>query len=89
MIAITGEMMHAAWEADYAWAKSTTRERGGSWGSVPEAQLRRLLEAAAPLIAAAERDRIRHLAITHEATYLTRGHRYNGHRAFAELLEQP
>jgi len=55
---VTDEMMQAAWSADYAWWKSPDRERGGSWGSVPEAQLRRLLEAAAPLIAAAERERL-------------------------------
>jgi hypothetical protein len=46
--------MAAAWEADLAWLHSPDRERGGSWGAVPEPQLRRLLEAAAPLIAAAQ-----------------------------------
>jgi hypothetical protein len=57
MTDITTEMVTAAWDADLAWLRSPDRERGGTWARVPEPQLRRLLEAAAPLIAAAERAR--------------------------------
>ncbi len=51
--------MKAAWMADLAWARSDDRERGGSWGSVHETQLRRLVEAAAPLLVAAGRKQLR------------------------------
>lgn len=49
---VPSEWLRAAWDADYAWLRSPDRERGGSWGGVPERQLRRVLAAAAPLIIA-------------------------------------
>lgn len=55
------DAMAAAAAADLAWARTPGR-RGGSWGAVPGPQLRRLIAAAAPHLAAAERERCAQLA---------------------------
>jgi len=54
-----------------------------------ERQARAALEAAAPLIAAAERQRIRQLAAEKEAQYLIDRGDHADFAAFADLLEDP
>jgi hypothetical protein len=67
------------------------------WPSVSRGTMRAIaatmLAAAAPLIAAAERERIRQLAITRKALYLAGGVPDDGQPSglmpFADLLEDP
>ena len=63
----------AAQGYDFAHRFDDDQPRVISWGRVPDYQVARLLAGAAPLIAAAERQRIRHLAEEHGATYRTTG----------------
>ena len=67
MTEISDEVVAAAQLADAEWNRTRKRD-GRSWGSVPPDQVRRLIAAAV----VAERERIRSLAVEHEAEYLVR-----------------
>jgi hypothetical protein len=66
------------------------RPRVGHWTRPPDDQVARLLAGAAPLIAAAERERIRQLATKHGAQCIADlGPDGRQWRMFADLLTDP
>jgi hypothetical protein len=87
MAEVPDEVVAAAQEADHAgWLAMPNEDRLPFWSRVPDDQVRRLITAAV----AAERERIRRLAIQH-AAYTTEDHPYQRDtlQPFADLIREP
>ncbi len=90
MSAVTREVVNAAW-AEAPESRRHVCHGGTVIVEIGRSDLHRILEAAAPAIAAAERERIRQFAIAHDAmAWDDRDPAESGQIPFADLLrEQP